>query len=207
MTDHRPDLEEIIGADAAPDERERLRRAHELVLAAGPLPELPPSLQYAPVVDDQHEASAAFSFLPRRGGRILTLAAAFAVMTLVIGYVLGNHRAGFETSYSVAMKGTSAAPHAAGVIQVGHLDDVGNWPLQLEVVGLKQLPKGAYYTLYLTRDRRPVASCGSFRVHEGQTVVRMNAPYDFKRYDGWIVTAHQRKGERPGPALLAKYFV
>jgi hypothetical protein len=206
VTDYRPELDKIVGDDVTPAERERLRRAHELMLAAGPLPELPPSLQYPPVVDDKHESSAAFALLPRRGGRILTLAAGFAAMTLVIGYIIGNHRNGFDTSYSVAMKATPAAPKAGGVVRVGHTDDVGNWPLELEVVGLRELPKDAYYTLYLTRHRKPAASCGSFRVHEGQTVVRLNVPYNFRRYDGWIVAANRPPSERPGPVLLEKYF-
>src|SRR5215211_7566653 len=129
MTEHRPDLNELLGADVPANERQRLERAHELLLAAGPLPELPPSLQVPPVVEDRHEASAAFALLPRRGGRILTLAAGFAAMTLVIGYLIGNHRAGFDTDYTVSMTGTSAAPHAVGLIRVGHIDSVGNWPL------------------------------------------------------------------------------
>lgn len=206
MSEYRPELSELLGEDVPADERERLRRAHELVLAAGPLPELPPSLGHAPMIDDRHEASAAFALLPRRGGRILTLAAGFAALTLVIGYIIGNHRAGFDTDYSVEMKATSAAPRAAGLIKVGHIDSVGNWPLELQVVGLKQLPRGSYYALYLTRHKKPAASCGTFRVQEGETVVRMNAPYDFRSYDGWIVVANRPGQKQPGPVLLAKYF-
>jgi len=33
------------------------------------------------------------------------------------------------------------------------------------------------------------ASCGPFRVESGQTIVRLNAPYDFRKYSGWIVVA------------------
>jgi len=206
MIEHRPDLNHVLGADVPADERRRLERAHELLLAAGPLPELPPSLQVPPVVEDRHEASAAFALLPRRGGRILTLAAGFAAMTLVIGYLIGNHRAGFDTDYVVSMKGTQDAPRAAGVVKVGHRDSVGNWPLELQVAGLKRLPGGSYYTLYLTKHRKPAVSCGTFRVHEGQTVVRMSVPYHFKNYDGWIVTADHAGEVRPGPPLLEKYF-
>ena len=206
MSERSPEFRELVGADVPVDELERLRRAHELVLAAGPLPELPPSLQHPPVVEDVRDASAAFALLPRRGGRILTLAAGFAVLTLVIGYVIGNHRGGFNTDFTVQMKGTAAAPHAAGLVRVGHIDSVGNWPLEVQVVGLKPLPKGSYYTLYLTRHKRPAASCGTFRVHEGQTTVRLNAQYYFKSYDGWVVVARHPGETKPGPALLAKYF-
>jgi len=204
--ERRPDLRDLVGEDVSGPELEQLQRVHDLVLAAGPLPELPPSLQHPPVVeDDRRDSSAAFALLPRRSGRVLTFAAALAVMTLVIGYIVGNRHAGFNTDFKIPMSGTAAAPHAVGLIRVGHIDSVGNWPLELQVVGLKPLPKGSYYTLYLTRKKKPAASCGTFRVHEGQTVVRLNAPYHFKAYDGWIVVAHG-PGEREGPTLLAHYF-
>jgi hypothetical protein len=200
-----PELRDLVGEDVSGEELDQLRRAHEVVLAAGPLPELPPSLQHPPVVeDDRRDSSAAFALIPRRTGRVLTFAAALAVMTLVIGYIVGNRHAGFNTDYTVAMQGTAASPHAVGLVRVGHIDSVGNWPLELEVVGLKQLPTGGYYTLYLTRNKKPVASCGTFRVHEGRTVVRLNAPYDFRRFDqgGWVVAAHRPGQPEPGPILL-----
>ncbi len=208
MNERRPpDLPDLVGEDVSGEELDQLRRVHDLVLAAGPLPELPPSLQHPPVVeDDRRDSSAAFALIPRRSGRVLTFVSALAVMTLVIGYIIGNRHAGFNTDFTVRMTGTGAAPHAVGLVRVGHIDSVGNWPLELAVVGLKPLPKGGYYTLYLTRNKKPTASCGTFRVHEGRTVVRLNAPYNFRKYDGWIVTAHRPGSEQPGPTLLAKYF-
>lgn len=205
MSENRPDFGELVGDDLPAGEEERLRGAHELLLAAGPLPELPPSLARAPEVEDPYEASAAFSLLPRRGGRMLTLAAAFAVLTLIVGYVVGSRHGGFDTHYTVAMRGTAAAPQATGLIRVGHIDSVGNWPLEVQVAGLRRLPRGSYYTLYLTRNRKPAAECGTFRVHEGETTVRMNAPYNFRRYDGWVVVA-TGPGEKEGPPLLQKFF-
>jgi hypothetical protein len=200
-----PDLHDLVGEDVSGQELDQLRRVHDLVLAAGPLPELPPSLQHPPVVeDDRRDASAAFAEIPRRSGRVLTFAAGLAVMTLVIGYIIGHRHAGFNTDYTVQMKGTSAAPHAVGLVRVAPIDSVGNWPLELQVVGLKALPKGGYYTLYLTRHKKPAASCGTFRVNEGQTVVRLNAPYNFRKYDknGWIVVAHGPGKPNPGPIVL-----
>jgi hypothetical protein len=206
VNERGPEFRELFGADVAGEERERLLRAHELMQTAGPLPELPLALQEPPAIEDRHDASAAFAFLPRRSGKILTLAAAFSVVTLVIGYVIGNNRGGFDTDYTVAMSATAAAPHAAGVVRVGHIDSVGNWPLEVQVIGLKQLPKGSHYILYLTKKHKPAATCGTFRVHEGQTTVRMNAPYHFRSYDGWIVVAHHPGQTKPGPVLLQKYF-
>jgi hypothetical protein len=200
MNERTPDFSELVGEDVSPEERARLEAVHQMMATAGPLPELPLALQKPPVVEDRHDASVAFSFLPRRGGRILTLAAGFALLTLIIGYVVGNHRSGFDTDFTVTMKGTAAAPSAAGVLNVGPIDSVGNWPLELKVSGLKQLPSGHWYTLYLTKKKKPAESCGTFRVHTGTTTVRMNAPYHFRDYDGWIVTA--RKG---GPAVLTTF--
>jgi hypothetical protein len=204
MTERTPDFSELVGDDASAEERARLEGVHQMLVTVGPLPELPLALQKAPVVEDQHDASVAFSFLPRRGGRILTIAAGFALLCLIIGYVVGNHRSGFKTDFSVAMKGTAAAPKAVGVIKVGNIDSAHNWPLELQVVGLKPLPTGSWYTLYLTKNKRPVESCGTFLVHAGTTTVRMNAPYDFRGYDGWVVTTSTHGG-KPGPALLANY--
>src|SRR5262245_47113566 len=204
MSERPPEFSELVGEDVSPEERARLENVHQMILTSGPLPELPLALQTAPEVEDRHDASAAFAFLPRRGGRILTIAAGFALLTLVVGYVIGNHRSGFSTDFTVSMKGTAAAPQAAGVLRVGKLDPGGNWPLELEIVGLKQLPRGSWYTLYLTKKRKPSESCGTFRVHSGTTTVRMNAPYNFSNYDGWIVTTQTRTG-KPGPALLAEH--
>jgi hypothetical protein len=198
----RPDLRALVGEDLEPGELERLERTQDLLLAAGPLPELPPSLAQPPVVERERDASAAFAFLPRRGGRILTLAAALAVMTLVIGYIVGSRHGGFNTEYTVRMHGTPAAARAAALIRVGHIDSVGNWPLEVQVTGLRTLPENSYYVLYLTKHKRPAVACGTFRVHQGQTVVRMNAPYRFKSYDGWVVVAHEPGATRPGPTLL-----
>ena len=204
MTDRTPDFSELVGEDVSAAERARLESVHQMMVTAGPLPELPLSLQKAPEVEDRHDDSAAFQFLPRKGGRIMTLAAGFALLALIIGYVVGNNRSGFTTDYTVTMKGTAVAPGAAGVLNVGQIDSVGNWPLELKVSGLKQLPDGSWYTLYLTKKRKAAESCGTFRVHAGTTTVRMNAPYHFRDYDGWIVTATTKSG-KPGPALLSEF--
>jgi len=204
MNERTPDFSELMAEEVPAEERARLERVHQMMMTAGPLPELPLSLQKAPEVEDRHDESAAFQFLPRKGGRIMTLAAGFALLALIIGYVVGNNRSGFTTDYTVTMKGTAAAPGAAGVLNVGQIDSVGNWPLELKVSGLKQQPDGLWYTLYLTKKRKPVVSCGTFRVHAGTTTVQMNAPYHFSDYDGWVVTATTKSG-KPGPALLAEF--
>ncbi len=89
------------------------------------------------------------------------------------------------------MRGTEAAPDALASIQLGRRDDGGNWPMMLTVQGLEPLPGRGYYELFLTRDGKPIAQCGSFDVEdEGQTKVRLSAAYDLSRFDGWVVLKH-----------------
>ncbi|MDX6543197.1 MAG: hypothetical protein QOK32_800, partial [Gaiellaceae bacterium] len=59
---------------------------------------------------------------------------------------------------------------------------------RMRVRGLKQLPKGGYYELYLTQDGKLGPQCGTFRVRGGTTEVPLNAPYVLKKFNGWVVT-------------------
>jgi hypothetical protein len=193
----KPDFRELVGEDLSRDEEEQLRRVHDLLVAAGPPPELPPHLQ-EPVEPEKPRDNVAY--LPRRrAGLLLGLAAAIALFSLVAGYVVGAHR-GFKTDFEVAMHGTAAGAGASATIHVGELDSAGNWPLKVEVKGLKTLPKGAFYEMYLTRNGTPVASCGTFRSVDDQSV-RLNAPYILRNYDGWVVTREGR-GARIHPVVL-----
>jgi len=68
-------LDELIGADTAGAERERLQRAHEMLLEAGPPPELSDKLEAGPTL-------ALTLAKPRRVARpraLLLLAAALAI--------------------------------------------------------------------------------------------------------------------------------
>jgi hypothetical protein len=183
------DLHELID-DTTPGERERLQRVHDLLLQAGPPPELPPSLAEAPTPAAEPRLRDELSWLPqRRSGRVLTLAVGFAAVALAIGYVIGRHGAGFHTDYTKVMHGTALDRSASARLDVGNLDAAGNWPLQLTVAGLKPLPSGGYYELWLAKNGKPAASCGTFRVDPGaaQTTIRLNAPYDFRKFKDWIV--------------------
>jgi len=183
------DLRELIGDDVPADELERLRHAHELLVAAGPPPELPPSLAEPPAVARSNRPRER-SFLPRRRlGAALVLAAALLAAAFGGGYLLGGTRADFERDFALDMSGTAAAPAAFASLEVGVRDEAGNWPLLMHVRGLERLPRDGYYELFLTRGGRPVLSCGTFRIEGGSTTVRLNAPYRLKRFDGWIVSA------------------
>jgi hypothetical protein len=199
-----PDFRGLIGDELAPEEEARLRRTHDLLVAAGPPAELTPELEHAPVPG--REPAPRVEGLPaRRRGRVLALALGFAAAMLVVGYLFGARSEGFDTDYSVEMNATPAAPAADAVIDVGTEDETGNKPLQLKVRGLPRQPSGGYYELYLTRPGRTRATCGTFGVREGTTTVRLNAPYDFDTPHGWIVIAHRPSGEQSGPLLRVQF--
>lgn len=189
MSGRPPDFDELVGGGLAPDERERLRRVHELLVEAGPPPELPPALARPPAEKRPH-----LGIIPRRRRFALALvAAALLAATFGGGYLVGARSTQETVDFVVPMQGTARAPGARASIAVLAKDEAGNWPMRMVVRGL---PAGRY-ELWLTRDGVPKASCGSFAVAGPQTEVHLNAPYKLKRFDGWIVTR-----EGGGEALL-----
>jgi hypothetical protein len=103
--------------------------------------------------------------------------------------------------FTVPMQGTAQAANASATIQVGKADEAGNWPLKVVVRGLKPLPKGQYYEMFLTRGHKAAATCGTFRVAKGGDSVRLNAPYNFRSFDGWVVT-REVPGSNRHPVVL-----
>jgi len=192
-----PDFDELVGDDLPAEERDRLRRAHELLLAAGPPPELPPSLARPP------DPEPKLSYLPkRRRFTVIGIAAALAFVAFGAGYVTGGGRHdGFTTAAVKAMHGTRLAPGASATIRIAGPDEAGNWPMRFSVSGLKPLEHG-YYELYLTKHGKPIAPCGTLTVHPGTTTVRLNAPYELENFSGWVVTRHDRGVKGDGPVLL-----
>ena len=102
----------------------------------------------------------------------------------------------------VAMHGTALAPAASASIAIGPKDASGNWPMVMHVRGLPQLPPGREYELFLSRKGVPIDLCTSFRVHGGQTDVWFNAPYELKRYDGWVVIVRPAGASQEPPAVM-----
>jgi hypothetical protein len=171
--------------DLAPEEQARLRRVHDLLLEVGPPPELPRSLRHA------RRPSRVLPFPADRSSRrlVAALAAVVAVAgAFLLGYVVADDEP-FGYDFTVEMRGGDAAPNASGTIDVGDRDSAGNWPMVINVRGLPELPAGGRYLLYLTKNGRPSAWCGSFRVHDGTTSAPLTAPYRFDRFDGWVVRA------------------
>jgi hypothetical protein len=196
-----PDFHELVGEEGTPLEQERLRRVHDLLVAAGPPPDLPRSLARAPRI---RERVIPFPVARPRLAAVLAAAAMVAIgIGFGIGYSVGGS-GGFPAKFTRPMHGTAQAVRASALIDVAARDSNGNWPLRLTVRGLKPLPKGSWYTLYLTKHGKPVESCGFFNVNGRVTHVKMSVPYDLrdfgKLYDGWDVRAHS-KGE-PEQILL-----
>jgi hypothetical protein len=202
MTD-RPNFDELAGGDdLSPEEAARLQRVHDLLVEAGPPPELPPHLLQEP--DPEGGRHNNVTGLPRRRtGMLLGIAAALTLTAFLGGFIYGARHAPFDEAGSVQMHSTVPASQASAVIHVGKADSAGNWPLKVDVENLPELPKGQYYEMFLSRgaDQR-AASCGTFRVSGSQDDIRLNAPYSLNTFNGWIVT-REKPGSAKHPVVLS----
>ena len=198
-----PDFDELVGTDVTPEERERLRRAHELLIEAGPPPELPPTLERVPKIE---ETPRRLRQRKKRVVRRVVLLAAACATAAAIGFVLGHstNPNAISTERVVKLAGTNLRPQASGTLELGKNDGHGNWPMVLRVKGLQSLPSGGYYDLYLTRGGRPVVLCGTFNVGQGVTEIRLTAAYDLSHFDsnGWVVTRQLPGHHEPTDIVL-----
>ena len=180
MTDRPLDFDELVGDDVEPDERARLMRVHEMLLEAGPPPELTPDMRTL-----RAPAPASVIALPRRRrAALLLIAAAFALAIFGAGWLGGAHGNRDHVARTIAMSGPAGARASLAVLDA---DKAGNWPMVMKISGLAALPAGQTYALWLTKRGKLEASCGTFTVGKGTTTVDLNAPYHLKEYDGWIV--------------------
>jgi hypothetical protein len=191
-------FDELIGTEPAGAARERLREVHELLVHAGPPPEITPELAAGPTLG--MTLSRARSFSRRRRSMILTAIAA-TLVAAVIGFGLSSP--GHGNRYPVlSLRGTSLAPAASGTLDV--LPPKGTKPrLKLEVKGLPSLKEA--YVVYLVRNGRPIAPCGSFTVsNQNREVTKvLVSPYRLQSSDTWIVTTPSPDdGETPGSTVL-----
>ena len=171
-----PEFDDLVGDDLDPAERARLERVHDLLVAAGPPPE---------------PAARVVQLRPhRRRGALLALAAALAVAAFAIGAAVGNHTAGRSVDFVVTMEGTTTAPAASASLAVFERDAAGNWPMKMTVAGLDPRPSGRPFELWLTKNGKLAALCGSFATNpDGTASFPLNAPYRFDEFDGWVVVA------------------
>lgn len=200
-----PDFNELIGDEGSPEELARLRQVHDMLLAAGPPPELSPALEHAPVVP---EDSKVVQFRRRKPVAFFAIAAAIAVAAFAIGYAVAGRNAAFHSSFSVPMHGLGTQRAAVGEVEVGDHDSGGNYPLQMSVTGLRDLHKGGWYELLLSKHGKPTLDCGSFVVDGKETTFRLSVPYDLdklhkaKKYDGWVVVRHT-PGSTSTPVVMS----
>ena len=174
------ELDALVGDDLEPEERARLLRVHEMLLEAGPPPELTPDLR-AP---QGHPRTTVIPFPRRRRAAVLLIAAAFTLAVFGAGWLGGAHGNTADVARTIAMSGPGGARASLDVLRA---DRAGNWPMVLKISGLAALPVGQTYALWLTKRGKLEASCGTFTVGAGTTTVDLNAPYHLKEYDGWII--------------------
>lgn len=208
MTQRPPDFDQLVGEDVSLSERDRLRRVHDLLLAAGPPPELSPELE---AVQWPEEALAPLGLTLRASSRKRSpLLIAAAVLTVAAAAFLlgqatsGNSPNSIDAQRVVKLKGTALDSDALATLELGGRDQQGNWPMILQVTGLRPLPEGGYYDLYLTRGGKPIALCGSFNVNRGQVTVRFTAAYALDHFDrdGWVVTRQIPPNHKPTDIVL-----
>ena len=195
-----PEFEEIVDVDDV--ERERLRRVHDMLVAAGPPPELTPELAAGPTIKMMLGKRTNKRHMQRR---VALLAAAFVVLSLtfLVGYISGNTS---DTAHGSLMRlaGTAAAPTAQASLRVDTADEQGNYPMELAAVGLPKLDARGYYEVFLVRHGKIVGPCGSFVVSKSKSPVSVSltAPYAVHGGDGWIVTRQTWGDRKAGPVVL-----
>lgn len=190
-------FDELIGPEVVGPERDRLRRVHDMLVAAGPPPEMPLRIASPPVL----------ALRPRRVVSLL-IAVALALAAFAGGWLArggGKEEPAFATRLVVPMLGTEKAPGGWAQIRLGFPDANGNWQMIVTAGGLKPLPQGGYYDLLLTRKGKPVVSCGSFKVdRSGKARVRFGASYSLNFFDGWVVRPYIHGRDRFNETVVLK---
>ena len=127
-------------ATSPEEERARLERVHDLLIAAGPPPELPPALHRARSrpAGRERRVPAAPPGRARAGNRRGGRSRAF-----LGGFLAGRQKEPFPKVFEVPMQGTAQAANASASIEVGKADAAGNWPLKVVVRGLQATPEGS----------------------------------------------------------------
>jgi len=200
------EFDELVDVEGlAPADEQRLRRVHEMLLAAGPPPELTASLLQPPAAPAGHGGADVIPFLPRRRVRpaVLVLAATIAAACFGGGYLIANqaHSNSLEATRVVALQGEQ---NSLASLRVGTADQNGNLPIELTVNGLPKLKNPrAYYILMLVDEHgKPAAACGMFRVDNGTTSVRFSVPYEITSNTRWVVTAVSPGVNWPGHVVM-----
>jgi hypothetical protein len=173
-----------------------------MLIEAGPPPELPPALEEVPDGRGNVRELEATGLPRRRIGAALALAAAIALLAFVGGYLAGyKHTSNtFESVRTVALTNSEAQ----AVVRFGPRDANGNTPMLVKVEGLKKLPAGDYYTLYMTMGGKPVVVCGSFNVRGPRsTTLRFPVAYDPANFNGLEIARWDHSSRKAVPVVSA----
>ncbi len=197
------DFDELVGNEPVGGERERLRRTHDLLVAAGPPPELTPELEAGPTL------AMTLTRRPRqvrRRAAVLVAAAISVVLVFLGGYIVGNSGTSSTPAaiHTIELAGTSLAPDALASLRVQPEDVAGNWPMTLDATGLPALPADGYYAVYLVRDGKPWKPCGWFTIDSPRksVTIAMTSPYQAEQGDSWIVTKQAAGTKGAGETVL-----
>ncbi len=196
------DFDQLVDlADLSPEEQARLRRVHEMLVAAGPPPELPGELSQPPA----EVGGEVVPLAPRRKRAPVAgilIAAAVAAACFGGGYVLAN-QAHSSAIHAVRVVPMSGQQNSFASLRVGSADKSGNWPIQLTVNGLKPLDDKSRYYLMVWRNGKPAAFCGTFEVNKGgPTTVTFNVAYGITSHTRWVVTKLSPGTKFPGSVVM-----
>ena len=207
-----PRFDDLVGHDVPAEERERLRRAHDALIAAGAPAELSSALQHppgTPAYDAEVRVLPRY-YPPKWAAAAALVAAAVAAVAFGIGYLVGKPESGRvvaqqQTAERVVTLRGASEPDAVAVVEIEQEDDHGNRPMRVIVEGLPQLGGGDYYTLFMTKKGKPVVPCGTLNV-EGdgkRTAVRLNSAYELDSFDGLALAEYNAENHQNHVLLSA----
>jgi hypothetical protein len=196
-----PNFDEIVGHETDRASRERLRAVHEMLVAAGPPAEISPEIEAGPTL------AMTLSRPPSKVTRRVALLAAtvcILAFAFLLGYIAGNRGGGLARGQVISLTGTKAAPSALASLRVLPADTSGNWPMRLTGTGLPKLGPKDYYEVYLVRNGKQIAPCGSFLSKSAASGidVTLNAPYKLQPHDTWVVVRQTWNSAKPGAVVL-----
>lgn len=182
-----PDFRDLVGDDLTPEELAKLERVDRVLRSVpAPPPEVPGTLtrSVARIGTERR------LWTSRRLFAVAAVAAALAATFFGVGR--WTNTGGPHYRLSIPLEATASARSASGQIRVADRDDAtGNWELQLKVAGLPRLSGGDYYVLWLAKNGKYAATCGTFNVGGGTTTVDMTVSYRLEDYDRWVVSSHE----------------
>jgi hypothetical protein len=176
------DFRDLVGDDLSQEERAKLERVDRLLRTVpAPPSEVPGSLDRAV----NRIGTERRQWTPWR----LVAAVALAVTLAALFFGVGRWTTGGEPHYRASIQMTPAAstPRASALIKLGDRDANGNWKLKLQVDGVPELSGDGYYVLWLAKDGKYAATCGTFKVR-GDTTIDMTVSYRLSEYDAWVIS-------------------